>query len=111
MENVEKLLQALFIGISLASVLLQTCRYGKAIELFTECLEFQNKHVKGQAIDYGNLGTIYQHFGDYKTAYELHRKALEIKTQIDFKEGMPADYLNLGHCCKHLGEYATAKEF
>ena len=47
----------------------------------------------------------------YKTAYELHRKALEIKTQIDFKEGMPADYLNLGHCCKYLGEYAKAKEF
>ena len=71
----------------------------------------EENHVKGQAIDYGNLGTIYLHFGDYKTAYELHRKALEIKTQIDFKEGMPADYLNLGHCCKHLGEYATAKEF
>ena len=38
MDNVEDVLQALFIGIALASVLLETCRYGKAIELFNECL-------------------------------------------------------------------------
>ena len=38
MDNVEEILQALSIAIAVASFLLQTCRYRKAIDLFTECL-------------------------------------------------------------------------
>ena len=85
MENVEKLLQALFIGISIASVfILQTCRYGKAIELFTECLEFLNKHASSleaetlkrlSALVYCKLSQTYFHIGDSKNCFENREKA------------------------------------
>ena len=44
MDNVDEILQVVFIGIAVASVLLQTCRYSKAIELFVECLVLLKKH-------------------------------------------------------------------
>ena len=84
MENVEKILQALFIGISLASVLLQTCRYRKAIELFTECLEFLNKHASSleaetlkrlSALVYYRLSQTHFHIGDSKNCFENQEKA------------------------------------
>ena len=91
MENAEKILRALFIGISLASVLLQTCRYRKAIELFTECLEFLNHHaskLKAQilksllAIIYSRLSRIYFHIGDSKNGFENSEKANALYPQM-----------------------------
>ena len=91
MENVEKLLQALFIGISLASVLLQTCRYRKAIELFTECLEFLNKHASSleaetlkrlSALVYCRLSQTYFHIGDSKNWFENREKASALYPQM-----------------------------
>ncbi|XP_022802833.1 G-protein-signaling modulator 1-like [Stylophora pistillata] len=79
MENTEEILQALFIGISVASVLLQTCRYRKAIELFTECLEFLNQCTSKleaevlkrlSALVYSRLSYIYFHIGDFKNGFE-----------------------------------------
>ena len=58
-----------------------------------------------------DVRTIHQHLGDYKEAYELHQKALDIRIRINPKEGMPADYFHLGRCCQHLGEYVKAKQF
>ena len=95
MENVEKLLQALFIGISLASVLLQTCRYGKAIELFTECLEFLNKHASSleaetlkrlSALVYCRLSQIHFHIGDCKNCFENQEKASTLYPQMGGEE-------------------------
>ena len=91
MENVEKLLQALFIGISLASVLLQTCRYRKAIELFTECLEFLNKHASSleaetlkhlSALVYCRLSQTYFYIGDSKNCSENREKASFLYPQM-----------------------------
>ena len=91
MENVEKLLQALFIGISIASVLLQTCRYGKAIELFTECLEFLNKHASSleaetlkrlSALVFCKLSQTYFHIGDSKNCFENREKASALYPQM-----------------------------
>ena len=95
MENVEKLLQALFIGISLASVLLQTCRYGKAIELFTECLEFLNKHASSleaetlkrlSALVYCRLSQTHFHIGDSKNCFENQEKESTLYPQMGGEE-------------------------
>ena len=84
MENAEEILQALFLGISVASVLLQTCRYRKAIELFTECLEFLNKHDSSveavtfkhlSALVYCRLSQTYFYIGDFKHGFENREKA------------------------------------
>ena len=84
MENAEEILQALFLGISLASVLLQTCRYRKALELFTECLEFLKKHDSSleaetfkrlSALVCCRLSHIYIHIGDSKNGFENREKA------------------------------------
>ena len=44
MDDVDEILQVLFIGIAVASVLLQTGRSIKAIELFSECLVLLKKY-------------------------------------------------------------------
>ena len=95
MENVKKLLQALFIGISLASVLLQTCRYRKAIELFTECLEFLNKHASSleaetlkrlSALVYCRLSQTHFHIGDSKNCFENQEKERTLYPQMGGEE-------------------------
>ena len=95
MENVEKLLQALFIGISLASALLQTCRYRKAIELFTECLEFLNKHASSleaetlkrlSALVYCRLSQTHFHIGDSKNCFENQEKERTLYPQMGGEE-------------------------
>ena len=91
MENAEEILQALFLGISLASVLLQTCRYGKALEVFTECLEFLKKHDSSleaetfkrlSALVYCRLSHIYFHIGDSKNGFEKREKANALYPQM-----------------------------
>ena len=95
MENVEKILQALFIGISLASALLQTCRYRKAIELFTECLEFLNKHASSleaetlkrlSALVYCRLSQTHFHIGDSKNCFENQEKESTLYPQMGGEE-------------------------
>ena len=44
MDDVDEILQVLFIGIAVASVLLQTGRFIKALELFSECLVLLKKY-------------------------------------------------------------------
>ena len=77
MDNTEEILQALFIGIAVASVLLQTCRYSKAIELFSECLVLLKKHSSKllkdelnrlKALIYYRLFNIYCQLSDYNNA-------------------------------------------
>lgn len=77
MDNVEEILQALFIGIAVASVLLQTCRYSKTIELFTESLILLKKHSSKlqedklnrlKALVYHRLFILYCQVSDYKNA-------------------------------------------
>ena len=95
MDNVEEILEALFIGIAVASVLLQTCRYRKAIELFTECLTFLKEHASKletetlnrlSALVYWRLFNIYYHIGHYKNAFENREKANAIYHQMGGSE-------------------------
>lgn len=79
MDTVEEILQALFIGISIATVLLQTCRHEKTIEIFNECLFLLKQHASKLGKDnlithysliYGRLSEAYKRVGDYTNAFE-----------------------------------------
>ena len=95
MDKVEEILQALFISIAVASVLLQTCRYRKAIELFTECLVLLNKHASKlktetsngfSALVYHRLFHLYCLVGDYTNAIKNREKAIAIYHQMGDSE-------------------------
>ena len=51
---------------------------------------------KGEAADYGNLGTLFHSLGEYEKAKEYTEKALAIRKQIGDRKGEAADYGNLG---------------
>ena len=77
---------ALFIGIAVASVLLQTCRYKKAIEIFTECLvllkQFKAEKLNSfSVIVFHRLFDLYCLVGDTKNAIKIGEEAIRIHLQ------------------------------
>ena len=90
MDNNQDVYQHLFIGIAVASVLLQTQRYGKAIELFSECLVLLEKHAS-EIIDsrrsafttlvYERLFSLYYLVGDHARALQSGEKAHAMHSQ------------------------------
>ena len=90
MDNNQDIYQHLFIGIAVASVLLQTRRYGKAIELFNECLVLLKKHAS-EMIDsrrsafttlvYERLFSLYCLVGDHARALQSVEKAYAMHLQ------------------------------
>ena len=60
---------------------------------------------KGEASDYGNLGTLFQSLCEYKRAKEYTEEALAIRKEIGDRKGEAADCENLGTLCQSLGEY------
>ena len=90
MDNNQDIYQHLFIGIAVASVLLQTRRYGKAIELFNECLVLLERHAS-EMIDsrrsalttlvYERLFSLYCHVGDHARALQSGKKAHALHSQ------------------------------
>ncbi|KAL9987571.1 hypothetical protein ACROYT_G001904 [Oculina patagonica] len=66
---------------------------------------------KGEPIDYGNLGIVFQSLGEYDKAKEYLEKALAIRVKIGDREGEAADYGNLGTVFQSPGEYVKAKEY
>ena len=90
MDNKQDIDQHLFIGIAVASVLLQTRRYRKAIELFNECLVLLEKHAS-EMIDsrrsafttlvYERLFNLYYLVGDHARALQSREKARGIHLQ------------------------------
>ena len=48
----------------------------------------------GEALDYGNIGTVFQ--SKYNMAQEYYKKALAIRMEISDRAGGAADYGNLG---------------
>ncbi|XP_078370383.1 uncharacterized protein LOC144654161 [Oculina patagonica] len=131
MENVEEILQALFIGIAVASVLLQTCRNSEAIDLFNECLVLLNKYssklqkdklVELYALVCYRLFKLYCLVGDFKNAIQRGKNALLVyhKTGKREREAVLLDemgdvYLSTGEQGKakgtllvNLGDYSVA---
>ena len=102
MDNNQDIYQHLFIGIAVASVLLQTGRYGKAIELFNECLVLLEKHASGMidsrrsaftALVYERLFSLYCLVGDHARALQSGEKAYAMHSQsgnIDVAEALLA---------------------
>ena len=85
MDEVDEILQVLFIGIAMASVLLQTRRFIKAIELFSECLALLKtyslkleKYKLNElfALVYDRLFNLYCLVSDYKNAINSGEEAL-----------------------------------
>ncbi|KAK2555467.1 Tetratricopeptide repeat protein 28 [Acropora cervicornis] len=102
MDNNQDIYQHLFIGIAVASVLLQTRRYRKAIELFNECLVLLKKHAS-EMIDsrrsafttlvYERLFSLYCLVGDHARALQSGEKAYAMHSQsgnIDVAEALLA---------------------
>ena len=73
--------------------------------------EYKLVTKRGEATDYGNLGTVFQSLGEYEKAKEHLEKALAIKIQIGDKNGEASSYGNLGTVFQSLGEYEKAKEY
>ena len=86
MDNMDEISRALFIGIAVASVLLQTCRYKKAIEIFTECLvllkQFKAEKLNSfSVIVFHRLFDLYCLVGDTKNAIKIGEEAIRIHLQ------------------------------
>ncbi|XP_067035046.1 tetratricopeptide repeat protein 28-like [Acropora muricata] len=90
MDNNQDIYEHLFIGIAVASVLLQTRRYRKAIELFNECLILLRKHASqmidsarsaSTALVYERLLSLYFLVGNHARAFQSGEKAYAIHMQ------------------------------
>ena len=63
----------------------------------------------GEAVDYGNLGIVFQSLGNFDKAQEYHEKALAIRMKIGDKGGEAADYGCLGSVFQSLGSNGLRK--
>ncbi|RMX61005.1 hypothetical protein pdam_00014174, partial [Pocillopora damicornis] len=66
---------------------------------------------KGEATDYGNLGTVFELLNQYDKAKEYLQKALVITTEIGDRNGEASCYGNLGAVFLSLNQYDEAKEY
>ena len=91
----------------------------KSIGNYAQAQEYHEKALairleigdrKGEAADYGNLGTVFQSLGYYNKAQEYYQKALSIRLEIGDKKGEARDYGNIGTLFSLLGEYDKAQK-
>ncbi|XP_078370427.1 uncharacterized protein LOC144654214 isoform X1 [Oculina patagonica] len=119
MDNVEEILQAVFIGIAVATVLLQTYRYSNAIELFSECLVLlkrystkleKEKLIEHYALVYQRLFNLYCLVGDYKNAVDSGEEGIHVCSEIG-DVGSAAELADkIGDLYQLTGEQVKAKE-
>ena len=65
--------------------------------------------IEGEALWYGNLGTVFQSLGQYDMAKEYLKEALVISTKIGNKVGKAADLANLGILFSTVGDYEASE--
>ncbi|HYG51608.1 MAG TPA: tetratricopeptide repeat protein [Flavobacteriales bacterium] len=58
-----------------------------------------------------NIGIYYQLHGEIKRSIDCYKKALEIQTAINDRDGMAGAYYNLGYIYKNEGDIRTALEY
>ena len=87
--------------------------YVKAEEYLNNALAVRRQlgSIKGEALCYGNLGSVFQSLGEHGKSEEFQRKALAITKEIGDREGEAACYGNLGTVYHSRGEYAKAEEY
>ena len=66
---------------------------------------------EGEAVDYGNLGTVFFSVGQYTKAEEYLQKALVITKEIGDQKGVASAYGNLGTVFLSVGQYTKAEEY
>ena len=119
MDNVDRILEALFVGLAVAAFLLQTCRYAKAIQLFSECLVILQKHsskIKENqlnnfyALIYRNLFKAFFLVGDYQNAIDNGEKAFLLYEQIGDVEGAAGLLEKIADVYRLTDEQVKAKE-
>ena len=119
MDNLDEILQVLVVGVAVALFLLQTCRYTKAIELFSECLVVLQKHSSKlkkkklnefRALIHCNLFRAFFLVGDYEKAINNGEKLFPLYEQIDDFEGAAGLLEKIGDAYQLTGELVKAKE-
>ena len=119
MDNVDEILQVLVIGVAVASFLLQTCRYAKAIELFSECLVVlqknssklkKNKLNEFRALIHCHLFKVFFLVGDYEKAIHNGEKAFPLYEEIGDFEGAAGLLEKIGDVYSLTGEQVKANE-
>ncbi|XP_020601587.1 tetratricopeptide repeat protein 28-like, partial [Orbicella faveolata] len=119
MADVDEILQVLFVGIAVASILLQTRRFMKAIELLSECLVLLKKHslkLKKDklnelfALVYDRQFNLYCLVGDYKNAIQSGEEALCLFRENDDYGGEAVLLNKMGDVYLSIGENGKAKE-
>ena len=120
MDHNQDIYQHLFIGIAVASVLLQIRRYGKAIELFNECLVLLEKHAS-QMIDsrrsafttlvYERLFSLYCLVGDHARALQSGEKAHALHSQSGNIRGAETLLANMFHVYSSVRERGGENSF
>ena len=119
MNDVEEILQAIFIGLLVANFIINTGRGSKAIELCKETLVLLNHKTLniekqlGQFIYkviYGTMFNAYRRVSDHTNALACGRKLLAIHQQYSdtVQEGMLS--FELAKICESQSMYAEAKE-
>ncbi|XP_078360740.1 uncharacterized protein LOC144645130 [Oculina patagonica] len=108
-----KTVQEGWLSIHLAMICQSQSKYVEAKELYEKAVTLMkgNGSKKGEAIAYGNLGTVFQDLGDYDKAKEYLEKALAINMEIGDRAEEATCYGNLGAVFKSLGDYYKAKEY
>ena len=73
-------------------------QYDKAKEFLRKALVIRTEigDRRGEAADYGNLGTVFHSLGQYDKAKEYLQKALVITTEIGDRKGEGSCYAILG---------------
>ena len=86
-------------------------QYDKAEEYLQKALVISTEigHRKGEATNYGDLGTVFQLLGQYKNAKKHFQRALTISTEISDKQGEAADLANLGFVSRTVGDYEASE--
>ncbi|KAL9986570.1 hypothetical protein ACROYT_G000738 [Oculina patagonica] len=119
MDNAKEVPQALFIGIAVASVLLYTYRYSKAIELFSECLVLLKRYSpkleketlsKLYALVYQRLFNLYCLVGDYKNAVYWGEEGFHVCSEIGDVGSAAVLADKIGDLYQSTGEQGKAKE-
>ena len=115
MDDLEETFQALVIGIAVASVLLQTCRYRNAIDIFTECLvllkRLKTENLNGfYALVFHRLFYLYCLVGDTNDAIHNGEKAIHIYHEMGDSKSAAELLVKVGDQYQLAGELVEAKE-
>ena len=74
-------------------------------------IRIENGDRRGEAADYGTLGTLFRTVGEYHKAKEYHEKALAIRKEIGDKRGEGSSNQSLGTVFRLLRMYGKAKDY